>query len=139
MGNSKNLLFISAIGLCLGAILPWITMTSILGQQSITGMDGDGVFSGGIGVILLLIGATSKGEMNRQAGGFTLALSAIALLVIVPIYGRVSEAILSADMAIVSYGTGLHLSLLGAVIGIVAGGSILRNTQSEQSVEKAFE
>ena len=52
--KGRQLVIVGAIPLLIGAALPWASVTSIFGKISRAGYEGDGVYTGGIALLLLL-------------------------------------------------------------------------------------
>lgn len=116
--------------LVLGAILPWAVVRSGLGSIETPGIEGDGVFSLGCGVLIGLIGLVRFDKPISPAGKLVvLALAALAAYVVVQVFTGLSTAIgdLEGDTVRGAIGTGLYVSGLGVLLSFV-GGLGLRTT-----------
>lgn len=64
--RAKNMVIFGGLGLVVGALLPWGTTTAGYSQLSILGFEGDGVISGAIGLVLVLVGLARKPNPNKK-------------------------------------------------------------------------
>ena len=124
MNRAQQVTLIGAFGLVIGALLPWVSMSSPLLSVSMEfkGYEGDGILSGGIGVIVLLIALLYKGKPGKM---YSWPLSLIAILagiIVINVFGNMQEAISEVTTDInASLGPGIYLSLLGALLAVVGG------------------
>lgn len=121
MTNSARTLFLlGSAGLILGSLLPWASVTSpFIGTVSVTGIQGDGVFTLIGGALFLILGLTKKpapGKVFSIVGG----LIGIALFVLafskVGLFGDVE-----VGEAYGSIGSGLWITILGAALSTIGG------------------
>ncbi len=125
MNRGQLLLVLGGVGLIVGALLPWATLTSFLiGSVSKAGYEGDGIITGGIGILLLIGGLLAKGKPGKlySIGGSIFAV--IAGLILVADFSNVSGIVrdMNAEESMMaSIGPGLYLSALGAVLALVGG------------------
>jgi tetratricopeptide (TPR) repeat protein len=124
MNRGQILTLLGAIGLLAGAVLPWISFTSIFGTVSKAGYEGAGVFTGGIGLLLLLIALLVKGNPGHSYSIvgviFALIAGVTAFWDLSSVSSRVAE--INADMSFfASVGPGLYITAIGAVLAFVGG------------------
>jgi hypothetical protein len=124
MHRGQQLSLIGAIGLLVGAFLPWVTVSAALFGLSISkaGYEGDGIFTAGIGFIILLGSILYKGKPGRIYSIGTAVLSFIALALL--IYTMTNLSSLGDEIeagVFTSVGPGIYVSVIGALIGIVGG------------------
>jgi len=118
----KTLSMIAAVGLMLSAALPVATITSIFGSQSLYGFQGDGLISGAIGLIVLLISLNRKATQQKPFFVVGAILSGLALIILVPKIGAFSNIIAETGTGVSgSIGLGLPLGILAAILGIIGG------------------
>jgi hypothetical protein len=127
ISNSARLLAgVGAVGLLVGAILPWATMSApFVGTVSIYGYEGDGLISGGIGLVMLIVVLASKGKTGKIYSIVGIIFSIIAFLVLVPKLSNISDVIDQSDSLIGSVGPGIYISIIGSFILFV--GSIMKS------------
>lgn len=123
MNSARVMTLLGSIGLIGGALMPWVSANSIFGSMSKVGIEGDGIFTAGIGVILLLTALLAKGKPGKI---YSLAVSIfglIAFFLLVYTYTNVSVAVSNnaSEMLIASVGTGLYVSFLGAILAFIGG------------------
>lgn len=121
-GNStlpRNMFLIGSMLLIIGALLPWAKMTTAFGTMSLAGYEGDGIISGGIGVLLLIGGLLSKGKLNKPYSIAGAIFGCIAGLVVIPKIFSIGS--FTSDIAYTSAGAGIYVSILGVILVIVGG------------------
>ena len=129
-----NLKWIPAFGgivVIMGSVLPWATVEVILfGQQSIDGLDGDGVITLPLGIVMLILALTARKESGNTppviAGLLALAAGSIGLYDLTNVR-RINPGILGE----VSVGVGLYLVVIGAGVAIVGSLSWYGESKSE--------
>jgi tetratricopeptide (TPR) repeat protein len=124
MNRGQILTLLGAIGLLAGAVLPWISFTSMFGTVSKAGYEGDGILTGGIGLPLLLIALLVKGNPGHSYSIlgviFALIAGVIAFWDLSNVSSRVAE--INADMSfLASVGPGLYITVIGAILAFVGG------------------
>jgi hypothetical protein len=123
MSSARVMTLLGSIGLIGGALMPWVSANSIFGSMSKSGIEGDGMFTAGIGVILLLIALLAKGKPGKIYSWAVSVFGLFAFFLLVYTYTNVSAAVSSnaSEMLIASVGTGLYVSFLGAVLAFIGG------------------
>jgi hypothetical protein len=124
MKNPKTVMLIGAILVLVGAMTPWATVSGIFGlSQSIYGYQGDGIFSGLAGLIVLIIALTAKEVPGKNYSNFSAILAVLAGLLVVSkvfaIVGLMADQEAGVNM---SMGIGLScLTPLGAFLILLGG------------------
>jgi hypothetical protein len=130
--TGRTLVFIGCLGLALGAVLPSATLTSgLFGTFSISGLQGDGLFTGGIGVLLFLIAALLPLKPGKA---YSWAASILAVIALFLAGSKVSGilAVSAPSLALIDIGSGVWLSTDAAFIGTI-GGLIQRPAETASS------
>ena len=120
MHKGKKLLLCGAIGLIIGAFLPWATITSVFGEISEAGIEGDGIFTVTGGVILLLIALSNKKSSGRYCAWPACVLGLLIGWLLINDYLGIKAADNDASIY-TNVGNGMYLSLLGALLAIIGG------------------
>jgi hypothetical protein len=122
MNNGRVLTLLGALGLIVGAFLPWASMNSIFGSFSRSGIEGDGIFSAGIGFILLLVALFAKGKAGKIYSWVVSFLALLALALILYVFNNVKDAVATAAQTFAaSIESGIYISILGSVFGFIGG------------------
>ena len=124
MNRGQQLTMIGAIGLLLGALLPWASIASIFGQTSIAGYEGDGVITGAIGLLLLIGSLLNKGKSGKRYSITSTVFAIIAGLIGISNLSNINSIVadISSDsLVLVSTGSGLYVTILGAVLAMIGG------------------
>lgn len=129
--NARVLVLVGSIGLVLGAAMPWATLRSVFGTINITGLHGDGVFSGGIGLLLLVIALVRAGQPGQRYSVSVGIIAVIALLLVAYTIWSVSNVSTGA-FARGDVGLGLWLSVAAAVVATAGGFSRTRITPGDE-------
>lgn len=125
MHKAQQVVLIGALGLIIGALLPWITASGAFGIiMTKAGYEGDGIISGSIGILLLLGALLTKAKPGRRYSPamsiFALIGGGIALLAIINISSVIAN--LEVDSSVfASVGAGLYVTIAGALLGLVGG------------------
>jgi hypothetical protein len=111
-----------SIVVILGSVLPWAIVEVVLfGQQSVGGLDGDGVITLALGIIVLILALTAREESGNAppviAGLLALVAGLIGLYDLTNVQ-QINPGILGE----VSVGVGLYLVVIGA--GVATVGSL---------------
>jgi hypothetical protein len=96
MHPSRALVIIGGLILCIGARLPWISVPVLFGVHGPlegieVGWEDNGIITGGIGLILLLIGLLRKGKAGTRYSVPGAILATLACFVVVGCFKRVLE------------------------------------------------
>jgi len=109
-----------------GSVLPW---ASTLGQ-SMSGLDGDGVITLFLGVIVAAV--VLFADWNKLAKGGAAALGGISTIIAFNAYSNLANAG-GLGSSLVSPGYGLYLTILGGLV--VAVGALLGYTSFDEDEE----
>ena len=125
MHRGQQLTLLGGFGLLAGAALPWLTASGPLGTSlSMAGYEGDGIITGGLGLVLVLVGFLSKGKPGKTYSilGVIAAVGSLYILgnVVVNLAAALGETAAEAAIA-PSMGPGVYLSLVAAILGVVGG------------------
>ena len=128
MNRGKILTLVGAIGLIIGALLPWIVAEAVFGGSiSKSGIDGngqisDGYVTAGIGVIVLVIAAVSKGESGKLYSIAGSILAGLAAIVLIVDFLDVNKMVFDTPFGVsAKIGIGLYLSIAAALVALVGG------------------
>lgn len=105
---------VGALLTVVGALLTWVDASIV----TVSGIDGDGIFTllfgVGVGAIVLLVGWDRNGAIG------TAVLGLLTVLIAANVYTSLDEMAMGGT-DVVSAGGGLHLTLIGGIIVIIAG------------------
>ena len=116
--NAKNMVIFGGLGLIIGAALPWGSTTAGFGQMSINGYEGDGIISGAIGLVVLLVGLATKPKVGKSfspLAGIVLLFAGYIVIKTMFNIGSVGND----QFGIVQIGSGLYLSAGSVLIGLL--------------------
>lgn len=116
MHRGQQLALLGALALLVGALLPWASVTSpILGLSlSKAGYEGDGMFTGAIGLLLLLGSVLYKGEPGRIYSIGTSILAFLGGVILLYDFSNISSLTSQAGQGVMtSIGPGVYLSIVG--------------------------
>lgn len=139
MKNPKTITVIGAILLMVGAMMPWATVSGIFGiSQSIYGYQGDGIFTGLAGFVILILALNSKETPGKNYSNATTIIALLSgLLLLSKIFGIFSVMSEQAESVSMSMGIGLScLSPLGIALAIVGGSTRIPSTPSISAIEE---
>ena len=126
MNKGQLIMLIGALSLIIASFLPWISVSALYGNASgvgekiAIGWEGDGYFTGGIGLILLIGTFTSKGNPGKR---YSIAGAIFGLLACVAIFTEfLAIAKIGPEAGILaSTDIGLYLALMGGIFAIIGG------------------
>ena len=121
-----NWLLLSLLGggaLVFGALLPWFTHWDSIVQYlwSFAGYEGDGILTGGIGLLLLIGALVSKRKPGKLYSIPTAVLAAIAGSILLHDLFNPPDFLTYPPGSIVSAGPGIYLSITGAILALAGG------------------
>lgn len=110
--------------MAIGSFMPWVSARTGLGSVTVTGTDGDGVFSLALGAIVALIALVHLDRLISV--GMRLAIGAGGLVGIVIAWidiQAVNERIerIDSDLVAASVGAGLYILAIGSAIAVLGG------------------
>lgn len=122
IGRGRLLVGLGGLVLIIGAMLPWATLTApFVGTVSIAGYQGDGLISGGAGLLLLLIAAFSKGKSGGFYSIIASIIGIIAGIIVFPKLLTIGSVVADFEIGIASIGPGIYSSLIGSIIAVIGG------------------
>lgn len=125
--NARGLAVLGALGLLLGAVMPWATITApLVGTVTIPGYRGDGILTGGLGLVLLLAVMAVQGKPGERYSPLIAIFGALALVLTVPKISSIGGV--DTPGAFSEIGIGLWISIIGGVLVAVGGFSKMPGT-----------
>lgn len=130
-------MIVGSIILIIGAFLPWISVANLFGKAGsayegiAVGWEGDGVLTGGIGLLLLLGTLVFKGSSEKKYAIIGVILAFLVGVIVFLDFLRIAE--LQPESGIfAATGLGLYMTLLGVLFAVVGGlqSLTLRNPQT---------
>lgn len=137
MKRGQQVTLIGSIVLIIGAFLPWISVANLFGKAGsayegiAVGWEGDGVLTGGIGLLLLLGTLVYKGSSEKKYAIIGVILAFLVGVIVFLDFLRIAELQPESGF-FAATGVGLYLTLLGALLAAVGGWQKLspRNPQT---------
>lgn len=123
MQTNRLLVLIGGLILILGSRLPWMSVPVLFGVEGPTfeaieiGWEGDGFITGGIGLILLLVGIFWRGRIEKRYSIPGAILAALAVLVIIGDFYRILEINPDAGF-FAATDVGIYVTLIGALLAL---------------------
>ena len=135
MRMNRMLVLIGGMILILGSRLPWMSAPVLFGVEGPTfeaieiGWEGDGFITGGIGLILLLVGVFWRGRIEKRYSIPGAILAALAILVVIGDFYRILEIDPDAGF-FAATDVGIYVTLLGALLALA--GALLRTPMDQE-------
>jgi hypothetical protein len=124
MNRGQQLTLFGGLGLVIGALLPWAKIASPLLGMTVnkSGYEGDGLFTGGLGLLLFISAMVSKGKPGKTYSIVGALLSIIAGIALIVDLTGVNTAVADIGEGIIaSVGIGIYVSIIGAILAIIGG------------------
>lgn len=124
MRTNRILVLIGGFILILGSRLPWMSVPVLYGVEGPAfeaieiGWEGDGFITGGIGLILLLVGIFWRGRIEKRYSIPGAILAALAVLMIIGDFYRILEIDPDAGF-FAATDVGIYVTLIGALLAFV--------------------
>ena len=124
MRTNRLLVLTGGLILILGSRLPWMSVPVLFGVEGPTfeaieiGWEGDGFITGGIGLILLLVGIFWRGRIEKRYSIPGAILAALAILVVIGDFYRILEIDPDAGF-FAGTDVGIYVTLIGALLALV--------------------
>jgi uncharacterized membrane protein len=124
MSTNRILVLIGGLMLILGSRLPWVSFHILFGVEGAVsesleiGWEDNGFITGGIGVILLLVGIFRKERIGKRYSIPGAIMAVCAALVVIGCFKRVLEIDPNAGF-FAATDVGIYLTLIGALLAIV--------------------
>ena len=123
MRTNRLLVLIGGILLIIGSRLPWISVPVLFGVEGPAfeaieiGWEGDGYITGGIGLILLLVGIFWRGRIGRRYSIPGAILAALVVLMVIGDFCRILEIDPDAGF-FAATDVGIYVTLMGALLAL---------------------
>ncbi len=125
MYRGQQILFIGSLGLIIGALLPWATVTSgVFGVSlNVAGYQMYGMVTGALGLVFMIVSMASKGTPGKTYSTPTIVIGVAAILLLASVLMNLNRAVSQADSGglLTAIGPGLLMSIAGAVLATVGG------------------
>lgn len=124
MRANRMLVLTGGLILILGSRLPWMSVPLLFGVEGPAyeaievGWEDNGFITGGIGVILILIGIFGRGKIGKRYSIPGAILGALALTVVLGCFQRILEINPGAGF-FAATDTGIFVTLIGALLALV--------------------
>ena len=124
MRTNRMLVLLGGLILILGSRLPWMSVPVLFGVEGPAfeaieiGWEGDGLFTGGIGLILVLGGIFWRGRIEKRYSIPGAALAALAVVVVIGDFSRILEIDPDAGF-FAATDVGIYITLVGALLALV--------------------
>ena len=135
MQTNRMLVLIGGLILILGSRLPWMSVPVLFGVEGPTfeaieiGWEGDGLITGGIGLILLLLGIFWRGRIERRYSIPGAILAALAVLVVIADFNRILEIDPDAGF-FAATDVGIYVTLMGPLLALA--GALFRTPMHQE-------
>ena len=135
MRTNRMLVLIGGLILILGSRLPWMSVPVLFGAEGPTfeaiemGWEDNGFITGGIGLILLLVGILWRGRIGERYSIPGAILAALAILVVIGCFQRILEIDPGAGF-FAATDVGIYVTLIGALVALV--GALFRTSVDQQ-------
>ena len=132
---AKILALIGSVGLVIGSVLPWAQVVSGFGTVSIAGYQGDGLITGGVGLIFLIASVLSLGRAGLVFAITGVLAGLLTGWIAIDKVGKFMGD--GADIAErLSVGAGVYVTVLGATLlffGALASSALVENTATQNA------
>ena len=135
MRTNRLLVLIGGLILVLGSRLPWMSVPVLFGVQGPAveaieiGWEDNGLITGGIGLILLLVGIFWRGRIEKRYSIPGAILAALAVLVVIGDFYRILEIDPDAGF-LAATDVGIYVTLIGALLALV--GALYRTSMDQE-------
>jgi hypothetical protein len=135
MRSNRMLVLIGGLILILGSRLPWMSVPVLFDVEGPTfeaieiGWEDNGFITGGIGLILLLVGIFWRGRVGKRYSIPGAILAALAVLVVIECFQRVLEIDPGAGF-LAATDVGIYVTLIGALLAVV--GALIRTSMDQE-------
>lgn len=124
MRTNRMLVLIGGLLLVLGSRLPWMSVPVLFGVEGPAfeaieiGWEDNGFVTGGVGLILLLVGILWRGRIGKRYSIPGAVLAALAILVVVGCFWRILEIDPDAGF-FAATDAGIYVTIMGALLALV--------------------
>ena len=137
MRTNRMLVLIGGLILILGSRLPWMSVPVLFGVEGPAfeaieiGWEDNGFITGGIGLILLLVGIFWRGRIGKRYSIPGAVLAALTVLVVIGCFYRILEIGPGAGF-LAATDVGIYVTLIGAILALVGA---LYHTSVDQEMQ----
>jgi hypothetical protein len=117
--NPKTLMIIGSVMMIVSLFTPILTLSTGLFSRSMNGYETDLVFSGIIGVILLIVALSKKGTPGKRYAPWAAIIAGIAIFNVISVFVRLVGVDTGSNVSS-SMGIALPLCGLGSLLTLVA-------------------
>jgi hypothetical protein len=123
MRTNRMLVLIGGLILILGSRLPWMSVPVLFGVEGPTfeaieiGWEDNGFITGGIGLILILVGMFWRGRIGKRYSIPGAILAALAIFVVIGCFYRILEINPGAGF-LAATDVGIYVTLIGALLAL---------------------
>ncbi len=135
MRTNRMLVLIGGLILLLGSRIPWMSVPVLFGVEGPAfeaieiGWEDNGFVTGGIGLILLLVGIFWRGRIGKRYSIPGAILSVLAVLVVIGCFYRILEIDPAAGF-LAATDVGIYVTLIGALLALV--GALYRTSVNQE-------
>lgn len=126
--NAKTLMIVGSVMMIVSLFMPITTISAGIFSRSMNGYESDLVFSGIIGVVLLLVALARKGTLGKRYAPWAAILAGIAIFSVSSLFLRLAGLALESDVSS-SIGMALPVCGLGSLLAFVASLTTVPNLQ----------
>jgi len=137
MRTNRLLVLLGGLILILGSRLPWMSVPVLFGVEGPAfeaieiGWEDNGFITGGIGLILLLVGIFWRGRIGKRYSIPGAVLAALTVLVVIGCFYRILEIGPGAGF-LAATDVGIYVTLIGAILALVGA---LYHTSVDQEMQ----
>ena len=141
MQTNRILVLIGGLILILGSRLPWISVSVLFGVEGPAfkaieiGWEDNGLITGAIGLILLLVGMFWKGRAGEIYSIPSAILATLALVVVIGCFYRVFE-IDPMEGFLRATDVGIYVTFIGGLLALV--GAVYRTSVNQEKRDKTL-
>ena len=135
MRTNRLLVLLGGLILILGSRLPWMSVPVLFGVEGPAfeaieiGWEDNGFITGGIGLILLLVGIFWRGRIGKRYSIPGAVLAALTVLVVIGCFYRILEIGPGAGF-LAATDVGIYVTLIGALLALV--GALYRTPRDQE-------
>ena len=131
---------LGGVGIIVGSIAPWATVSAGVFQRSVAGMDGDGKITIALGIVVALFALIAMTSTSSRAFAILMLLAALAAGAIgiydtVNVSDKANEAESFSEYVSASVGWGLYVVIGGSTIALIGALMLLNATPTTDTVQ----
>jgi hypothetical protein len=118
MSKPRMFVLIGAIALIVGALMPWATVNSGIINLSKAGYEGDGLFTGIAGLIMMIIALVVVGKPGKV---YSVAAIILSLLGVLVLFMDIPSLSTSTSTVRIQIGVGVPVTVVGVILAFLGG------------------